>query len=58
MTSPSEDFTSDDLINGGFPTAGEEEHVPRVAPPPTEELPVEIPRGADDNSELFCILHA
>ena len=49
MTSPSEDFTSDDLINGGFPSAGEEDHAP--APPPVQEEPVEIPRGADDNSE-------
>ena len=52
MTSSSEDFTSDDLINGGFPAVGEQDRAPRVAPLPSPEEPVEIPRGTDDNSEL------
>jgi len=50
MTSSSEDFTTDDLINGGFPVAGETDRAPRVAPLPPPEEPVEIPRGTDDNS--------
>ena len=57
MTSSSEDFTSDDLINGGFPSVGEDERTTRVAPLPLPEEPVEIPRGADDNSEFeICML--
>jgi len=52
MTTSSEDFTSDVLINGGFPPAEEQERsTARVVPSlPQPEEPVEIPRGSDDNS--------
>ena len=53
MTSSSEDFTSDDLINGGFSNTKEEDSAPGEAPVTDIEEQVEIPKGADDNSELF-----
>jgi len=50
MTSSSEDFTSDDLINGGFSNTKEEDSAPGEAPVADIEEQVEIPKGADDNS--------
>ena len=59
MTSPAEDFTSDDLLNAGFSSPATSPSLP--GPPsmlgeeqPAEEeqnQPIEIPRGSDDNSE-------